>query len=39
RRIAFRGIEILRIEEGKVVDRWGEWDGLDLLVQLGLWKG
>lgn len=39
RRIAFRGIEILRIENDKVVERWGEWDGMDLLVQLGLWKG
>ncbi len=39
RRIAFRGIEILRIENDKVVERWGEWDGMDLFVQLGLWKG
>lgn len=39
RRIAFRGIKILRIENDKVVERWGEWDGMDLFVQLGLWKG
>ena len=39
RRIAFRGIEILRIENDRIVERWGEWDGMDLLVQLGLWKG
>jgi steroid delta-isomerase-like uncharacterized protein len=39
RRIAFRGIEILRIENDRVAERWGEWDGMDLLVQLGLWKG
>jgi len=39
RRIGFRGIEILRIENDKIIERWGEWDGFDLLVQLGLWKG
>jgi len=30
-----RGIEIVRIREGRIVERWGEWDGIDLLVQLG----
>ncbi|GEM_PF-27455 len=35
KRITFRGIEILRIENGLIVERWGEWDGLDLLDQLG----
>jgi len=39
KRITFRGIEILTITEGKVSERWGEWDGMDLLQQLGLWKG
>lgn len=34
RRITFRGIEILRIEGGRIVERWGEWDGLDLMAQL-----
>jgi steroid delta-isomerase-like uncharacterized protein len=38
RRIAFRGIEILRIENDRIAERWGEWDGMDILVQLGLWK-
>lgn len=36
KRVTFRGIEILRIENGRIVERWGEWDGIDLLEQLGL---
>jgi steroid delta-isomerase-like uncharacterized protein len=28
------GIEILRVQGGKIVERWGEWDGLGLLGQL-----
>jgi steroid delta-isomerase-like uncharacterized protein len=35
RRIRFKGIEILRFDGGWIVERWGEWDGLDLLAQLG----
>ena len=34
KRIAFRGIEILKIEENLITDRWGEWDGIDLMEQL-----
>lgn len=34
RRVTFRGIEILSVRTGKVVERWGEWDGLDLMEQL-----
>lgn len=35
RRITFCGIEIVRIDaQAMVVERWGEWDGLDLLAQL-----
>ncbi|MBP7147591.1 MAG: ester cyclase [Acidobacteria bacterium] len=34
RAIRFKGIEVLRIEAGCIVERWGEWDGLDLLRQL-----
>jgi steroid delta-isomerase-like uncharacterized protein len=37
RKIAFRGIEILRYDGGWIAERWGEWDGLDLLAQLGAW--
>lgn len=34
RRIAFRGIELVVVRDGRVTERWGEWDGLDLLAQL-----
>lgn len=33
--ITFRGIEVLTIRNGKIVERWGEWDGIDLACQLG----
>ena len=36
RQVHFRGIEILTIARGVVVERWGEWDGIDLLAQLGV---
>jgi steroid delta-isomerase-like uncharacterized protein len=35
RRIIFKGIEIIRVENERIVERWGEWDGIDLLRQLG----
>jgi steroid delta-isomerase-like uncharacterized protein len=35
RRLSFKGIEIIRIADGRIVERWGEWDGMDLLQQLG----
>jgi len=38
RAVDFAGIEIIRVERGRVVERWGEWDGMGLLVQLGLWR-
>ena len=34
RSIRFRGIEILRFHRDRVAERWGEWDGFDLLNQL-----
>ena len=34
RRITFSGIEIIGIAAGRIVERWGEWDGLALLAQL-----
>ena len=33
--IAFKGIEIIRIQNDLIIERWGEWDGIDLLQQLG----
>jgi steroid delta-isomerase-like uncharacterized protein len=34
--IVFRGIEIIAIQNDRIVERWGEWDGLDILAQLGV---
>ena len=34
RRITFAGIEILRLKEGRILERWGEWDALEILAQL-----
>lgn len=34
RRIDFAGIEIIRIKDGLITERWGQWDGLSLLEQL-----
>jgi len=35
--IQFRGIEILSVDsEHRINERWGEWDGIDLLMQLGV---
>jgi predicted ester cyclase len=34
RRVAFTGIEIIRIDGGRVVERWGEWNGAEIVEQL-----
>jgi len=39
RRIAFAGIEMLRIRDGLIVERAGEWDAHSLLRQLGALPG
>jgi steroid delta-isomerase-like uncharacterized protein len=36
RRLVLDGINIFRIEDGKIVERWGRLDDLSLLRQLGL---
>lgn len=35
RRVVFKGIEIIRVRDGLITERWGEWDGFELLAQLG----
>lgn len=35
KQIRFKGIEIIRIKDDRIVERWGEWDGIELLEQLG----
>ena len=34
RRVALHGIDILRIAHGRVAERWGEFNGLDMMQQL-----
>jgi len=34
-KIRFKGIEILHIQNGQITERWGEWNGMDILEQLG----
>lgn len=34
RSIRFQGIEIIRVEGGRIRERWGEWDGISLIAQL-----
>ncbi len=36
RTIRFRGIEVITIAGAALIERWGEWDGIDLLSQLGI---
>jgi predicted ester cyclase len=34
--VVLRGVDIFRITDGKIVERWGRLDDLGLLQQLGL---
>ena len=38
KRVKFTGIYIVRIANGKIVEHWGEEDGVSLLQQLGVLK-
>jgi predicted ester cyclase len=35
RSVALRGVAVARIADGKIVEAWNGWDGLDLQGQLG----
>ena len=35
-RVTITGIDILRIAEGKIVERWGNFDDLGMMQQLGV---
>ncbi|MFD8783579.1 ester cyclase [Kitasatospora sp. NPDC059599] len=39
RTVTLRGINIFRLREGRIVERWGRLDDLGLLRQLGLVQG
>jgi predicted ester cyclase len=34
RQVRMTGIDILRIEDGRIVERWGETNGLELMEQI-----
>ena len=36
KRVEFSGMYMVRIENGKIVEHWGEEDGVSLLEQLGV---
>ncbi len=37
--VRFTGIRIFRLADGKIVERWGQFDVLTMMVQLGLAPG
>lgn len=39
RRVTLKGIEVIRVCDALISERWGEWDGFELLVQLGRMPG
>ncbi|MDP9176769.1 MAG: ester cyclase [Gemmatimonadota bacterium] len=36
KQVRLRGIEILRIRDGRIVERWGEFDAMGMMQQLGV---
>ena len=39
RQVTLSGIDILRIVDGRIVERWAEFNGLEMLQQLGVLPG
>ena len=37
--VTFRGIDVLRVERGKVVERWSEYNALEAMQQMGVIPG
>jgi len=35
RRVRMTGIDILRLEDGRIAERWGEANGLEMMQQIG----
>lgn len=35
RQVRMTGIDILRVEDGQIVERWGEANGLEMMQQMG----
>jgi predicted ester cyclase len=36
KRITMRGVDIFRVSDGRIVECWSLWDGLDVYEQLGV---
>jgi steroid delta-isomerase-like uncharacterized protein len=36
KQVALKGIDILRVNNGRITERWGEFDALGMLSQLGI---
>ncbi len=39
KKVSLKGIDILQVENGKISERWGEFDAVGMLAQLGVIPG